>query len=304
MRKSTIFKIVALASLLLILSLVVWSFFIEPNRLTVNRVTLEIPNWSTKLDGLRVVTVSDIHAGSPFINEVKLDELVEKVNAEQPDVVVLLGDYIIQGIIGGKYMPPDVIAKHLGDLHARYGVFAVLGNHDWWGDGRSVMRELNKVGIRVLEDEFAQVDIKNQKLLIVGIPDLWTRRPKVAEIFKRIDAISSDDEKRAPLIAITHNPDIFPEIPARVSLTLTGHTHGGQVYLPFIGRPFIPSRFKQRYAIGHIVENGRHLFVTPGIGTSIIPMRFRVPPEISVLTLRSAAMQMTNAQNANENELQ
>jgi predicted MPP superfamily phosphohydrolase len=89
----------------------------------------------------------------------------------------------------------------------------------------------------------------------------------------------------APVLVFTHNPDIFVDIPPRVSLTLAGHTHGGQVYIPFIGRPIVPSHYGERFAIGHVVEGGRHLFVTPGLGTSIIPVRFLVPPEISVLTL-------------------
>ena len=92
----------------------------------------------------------------------------------------------------------------------------------------------------------------------------------------------------APLLAITHNPDVFTDMPDRVSLTLAGHTHGGQVALPLIGRPIVPSLHGQRYAAGWIVEENRHLFVTPGLGTNIIPVRFRVPPEISVLTLYPA----------------
>jgi predicted MPP superfamily phosphohydrolase len=89
------------------------------------------------------------------------------------------------------------------------------------------------------------------------------------------------------IIALTHNPDIFPEIPPNVELTLAGHTHGGQVDFPLIGRIVVPSDYGQRYAAGHVEERGKHLFVTTGIGTSIFPVRFRVPPEIAVLTLRS-----------------
>jgi predicted MPP superfamily phosphohydrolase len=89
----------------------------------------------------------------------------------------------------------------------------------------------------------------------------------------------------APVLAFTHNPDLFPEVPSRVSLTLAGHTHGGQVYLPLLGRLVVPSQFGERYAIGHVVENGRHLFVTAGVGTSILPVRFLVPPEISIIRL-------------------
>jgi predicted MPP superfamily phosphohydrolase len=90
------------------------------------------------------------------------------------------------------------------------------------------------------------------------------------------------------VLAFTHNPDVFPQVPHRVALTIAGHTHGGQVALPFVGRPVVPSKYGQRYAIGHVVEDARHLFVSPGIGTSVVPVRFQVPPEISVLTLRSA----------------
>jgi predicted MPP superfamily phosphohydrolase len=92
----------------------------------------------------------------------------------------------------------------------------------------------------------------------------------------------------APILALTHNPDVFPLLPpARASLTIAGHTHGGQVYVPLYGRPVVPSNYGARYAIGHVVEGGRHLFVTPGLGTSVIPVRFLVPPEISLLTLRA-----------------
>jgi len=87
----------------------------------------------------------------------------------------------------------------------------------------------------------------------------------------------------APVIAFTHNPELFPAIPGRIALTIAGHTHGGQIWLPFIGRPVISD---QPYAIGHIIDGGRHLFVRPGVGTSICPVRFGVPPGISLLTIK------------------
>jgi predicted MPP superfamily phosphohydrolase len=88
-----------------------------------------------------------------------------------------------------------------------------------------------------------------------------------------------------PVLLLTHNPDVFPDVPARVTLTLAGHTHGGQVALPILGRPVVPSRYGQRYADGLVMEDGRALFVSSGIGTSILPVRFRVPPEIAIVTL-------------------
>lgn len=109
--------------------------------------------------------------------------------------------------------------------------------------------------------------------------DLWTRGADVAASLKHVE---SDDD---PVLLLTHNPDIFPDVPPRVSLTLAGHTHGGQVNFPFFGRLVVPSRYGQRYAMGHVVEGGRHLFVSGGVGTSILPVRFRVPPEIVVITI-------------------
>ena len=116
---------------------------------------------------------------------------------------------------------------------------------------------------------------------LAGIGDFWEGRHDVGATLASVPL-------GQPVLAFTHNPDVFPEIPERVSLTVAGHTHGGQVYIPLVGRPVVPSRYGQRYAIGHIVENGRHLFVTPGLGTSIIPVRFLVPPEVSVLELQAA----------------
>jgi predicted MPP superfamily phosphohydrolase len=109
---------------------------------------------------------------------------------------------------------------------------------------------------------------------------LWTRPQLIAETIAKVP-------QGKPTIALTHNPDIFPRIPRSVPLLLAGHTHGGQVNLPLIGRPIEPSVFGQRYAAGHVFENDHHLFVTTGIGTSILPVRFRVPPEIVMLTLKS-----------------
>ena len=102
-----------------------------------------------------------------------------------------------------------------------------------------------------------------------------------------LDAALSRVPESEPVVLFTHNPDIFPQVPARVSLTVAGPTHGGQVYLPGLGRPIVPSEYGERFAIGHVVEDGRHLFVSPGLGTSILPVRFLVPPEVSVLRLLS-----------------
>jgi uncharacterized protein len=168
----------------------------------------------------------------------------------------------------------------LSHLAAPAGVFAVLGNHDWWLDAERVRGALEAVGIPVLEDSSRRVAWHNCHFWVAGVSDLWEGRHDIRAALENVP-------EDGPTLLFTHNPDIFPDVPPRVALTIAAHTHGGQVYLPGIGRPVVPSRFGERYAVGHIIEDRRHLFVSSGVGTSIIPVRFLVPPEISVLTLRS-----------------
>jgi uncharacterized protein len=260
--------------------LALWGFVFEPDRITIRQAEIALPVRTAAVDGLRLALVADLHAGAPHIKEEKLRRLVAAINAERPDLILLLGDYVIQGVRGGKFIEPERIAAAMQGLTAPLGVYAVLGNHDWWFDGVRVSRAFERGGIRVLENEAARVERNGEALWLVGVADLWTRRPDVAAALAQV----IDDE---PVILFTHNPDLFPQVPPRVALTLAGHTHGGQVNLPLVGRLVVPSKFGQRYADGHVVEEGRHLFVTSGVGTSIIPVRFRVPPEFVVLTLRA-----------------
>lgn len=272
----------ALAAVLFALG--VWAFWLEPASITVRRVHLEVTSWHAEHRGLKVAVLADLHVGSPHMGLGKLRRVVEHTNDERPDLVLLLGDFVIGGrghsggVLGGTFVEPEPVAAELGALRAPLGVFAVLGNHDWWFDGERVAAALKGAGVTVLENQAARVESGGRGFWLVGVADLWTRRPDIAGALGQVEG---DD----PVILLTHNPDIFPDVPPRVSLTLAGHTHGGQVNLPLLGRPVVPSRFGQRYAMGHVVEQGRHLFVSGGIGTSIIPVRFRVPPEIVILTL-------------------
>ena len=272
---------VTLAAILLLLgSLAFWSFLIEPNRLVLHEETIQLENWPRELNGLRVAVISDIHVGGPFIDEKKLRVIVARTNQLQPDLIVLLGDYMSPNSWHAHRVEPEVIAASLKDLRAPLGVYSVLGNHDWWYDGRKVRRALEENGIKVLDDEVAEVKWRDSSFWLAGLADLWTRPQHIPQTIAMVP-------QGKALIALTHNPDIFPRIPASVPLLLAGHTHGGQVNLPLIGRPIEPSDYGQRYAAGDIFENGHHLFVTTGIGTSILPVRFRVTPEIVLLTLSS-----------------
>ena len=260
--------------------LATWALVVEPDRLVVHRESLTPGAWPLALNGLRVVALGDIHAGSPHVDHRKLLEVVDRVNLQHPDLVLLLGDYVIHGVVGGRFVDAEPIARDLGRLRGRLGVFAVLGNHDWWWNGERVRAALEFAGIRALENQAVRIGDDNECLWVAGLADQWTRTP---DIEATLEPIPPED----PVLLLSHNPDVFPGVPARVSLTLAGHTHGGQVAIPLLGRPIVPSRFGSRYAAGLIEEGGRPLFVTTGLGTSILPVRFRVPPEIAVLTLNS-----------------
>ncbi len=280
-RRKTFLRLLA-ALILLGCALAAWAFVFEPDRVVVSETVLHLPGQPEVFGKIRLAVLSDIHAGSPHIKEDKLRLLVEKVNAASPDLILMLGDFVIQDVVGGQFVEPETIAARLRDLRAPLGVYAVLGNHDWWLDGERVGRALTGAGVRVVENEAARVEKDGQALWLAGLADLWTREPDIGGTLSKV----SDG---SPVVVLTHNPDIFPRIPPRAILTLAGHTHGGQVNLPVVGRPVVPSQFGQLYAQGHIEQGGRHLFVTSGVGTSIIPVRFRVPPEITVLTFDTRA---------------
>ncbi|WNZ58447.1 metallophosphoesterase [Microbulbifer sp. MKSA007] len=260
------------------LLLAVWAFIIEPASFRINEDDIVVDAWPKECNGLRVAILADLHVGSPYKGRKSLQNLVEAVNKSQPDLILLPGDFVIQGVVGGKFVPPEDAAGILKELKAPMGVFAVLGNHDWWLDAARVEQSLESQGISVLEDKSVSLVSSECKLRLVGISDFWEGPHDVKKAMQGID-------EGETVLAFTHNPDIFPELPAELSLTIAGHTHGGQVYLPFIGRPIVPSSYGQRFAIGHIVEGDKHLYVSPGVGTSILPVRFLVPPEVTVLSI-------------------
>jgi predicted MPP superfamily phosphohydrolase len=272
---------IALTVLLLFLTCIsVWSFLIEPNRLVIRHESISINNWPKELNDLKIAVIADIHAGSWCIDNEKLRQIVERTNQLQPDVIVVLGDYMSENGWTSDRVGPEVFAPVLKDFRAPLGVYSVLGNHDWWWKGERVRGGLEANGIKVLDNEVTEVKTRGTSLWLAGLGDLWTRPQQIEATIVKVP-------EGQPLIALTHNPDIFPRIPKRVPLLLAAHTHGGQVRLPIIGTAIVPSNYGDRYVRGHVVENDHHLFVTSGIGTSILPLRFGVPPEIVLLTIKS-----------------
>jgi predicted MPP superfamily phosphohydrolase len=254
----------------------------EPRRLELPEHTLELDHWPPALDGLRVALVSDLHAGGPHVREDRLEAVVDAVHAARPDLVLLLGDYVDTDVTGSRRIPPDVVAGILARLRAPAGTVAVLGNHDWLHEGRLMADALRGAGVTLLENAAVRVRARGEVLWLAGLADYTKRQARVGEALSAVP----DGE---PVLLLSHNPDVFPYVPERVALTLSGHTHGAQIDLPVLSRRVIPSRFGNRYKGGHVVEHGRQLFVSRGIGESSHPIRFNAPPEVPVLRLASRA---------------
>jgi predicted MPP superfamily phosphohydrolase len=242
----------------------------------VRRIDVPLERWPSALDGLTVAVVADLHAGAPHVN---LERIVAKVSGARPDLIALVGDYADPSGPFGEPVAPEEVAEALGRLHAPLGTFAVLGNHDWHHFGERVPRALRGAGIEVLENDAVAVEHRGAVVWIAGLADMRERNadPTVA--------LAMVPESQ-PLIALTHDPDMFPQLRDRAAVTLAGHTHGGQIGLPLLRRAMAPTR--HGYTGGEVREGGGYMYVSRGIGTTGLPIRLAAPPEIAVLRLRSA----------------
>ena len=249
--------------------------------LDVTRYRLKPRGWPSG-QKLNISVIADVHAGGPNMRVERIREIVDASNALRPDIVLLLGDFVATHRFVTEPVPAPVWAAELSRLNAPLGVHAILGNHDWWFHEAEIRLALKRVGIPVMENDAVLLGEPGARFWLAGLGDqlavpLGQGRFRGADDLPATMArIASDD----PVILMVHEPDIFTKVPDRVSLTLAGHTHGGQMRVPFLWPAFVPSQYGARFAYGHIVEGGRDLIVSGGLGTSIVPMRIGVPPEI------------------------
>ena len=276
-----------------------YAFGIEPHyRLVVTRYAVLPRNWPAGLK-LKLAIVADLHVGDPFMSLARVEEIVDVANSLGADAILLLGDYKTGRYWRVRPLPPSEWAAILARLKAPLGVHAVLGNHDWWGDraaqrdrkGPTIVRQaLEESGLPVYENDVVRLEKDGAPFWLAGLGDqiaFVTGEERGRPSFAGVDDLDGTLAKitdDAPVILLAHEPDIFPRVPDRVALTLSGHTHGGQVRL-FGYSPIVPSAFGNRYAYGLVVEDGRNLVVSGGLGCSIMPVRFGVPPEIVVVEL-------------------
>jgi uncharacterized protein len=270
-------------------------------RLRVTQYDIDPPQWPKGFP-LRIAAIADLHACEPWMTVDRIHRIVARTNALKPDIIVLLGDYVAGVRQVTRFIPANEWAPALGELKAPLGVHAVLGNHDWWDDhevqragkGTTVARrELERAGIPVYENDALRLSKDGKPFWIAGLGDQLAYLP--ARRFRPVPRIGVDDLSAtlgkvtddAPVILMAHEPDVVMRVPKRVSLTLSGHTHGGQVRL-FGWAPVVPSRYGSRFAYGHAREQC-DLVVSGGLGCSIMPFRLGMPPEIVLVTLGGKA---------------
>jgi predicted MPP superfamily phosphohydrolase len=249
--------------------------------LDVTRYRLKPRNWPAG-QKLTISVIADLHAGGPNMGLDRIRGIVDTSNALRADIVLLLGDFVATHKFVTEPIPAPVWAAELSRLKAPLGVHAILGNHDWWFHQADIRLALKRVGIPVMENDAVLIGERGARFWLAGIGDqlaipLGQGRFRGADDLPATLAMIGSNE---PVILMVHEPDIFTKVPDRVSLTLAGHTHGGQIRVPFMWPAFVPSQYGARFAYGHIVEGGRDLIVSGGLGTSVVPMRIGVPPEI------------------------
>ncbi len=273
-KNKKIWLIIAALAIAFFALFLLWSIRIEPDMLVLKKVDLYLPNWDKENSGLKIAVISDMHIGTKYVTHKKIDKIVKKANDSNPDIIFLTGDFDSKEIKKAN-MDEKKLSEQLGALKAPLGVVAVLGNHDF-SPPETVSDILKNANIKVLQNETINVENNGKKFQVVGLKDLWKFEKDATAYAAKINA-------EEPTILLSHNPDIFPKVPDNVSLTLSGHVHGGQITLPFLGGIFTCSKFGQRYIKGHIVENGKHIFVSNGIGGNYFP-RFMNPPEVVLIT--------------------
>ncbi len=217
----------------------------------------------------------------------RVRDVVDTAQSLNSDLVVILGDYFATHRFITEHVPHAAWAAELGRLKAKHGVYAILGNHDWWYDVDGVRAALHQVRIPLMSNDAVLLGAPGAKFWLAGIDDQLAHYVG-HKTFRGEDdlpgtlaKVKTDD----PVILLVHEPDIFTQVPPRVALTLAGHTHGGQIVFPFMPPLWTPSAYGARYAYGHIVEQDRHMIVSGGLGTSKVPLRLGVTPEIVRVTL-------------------
>jgi predicted MPP superfamily phosphohydrolase len=267
-----------------------YAVVLEPGfRLVVQEYRLSLPGWEGR-PPLTLCLLSDPHCCEPWMPLARLRRIVQVANALRPDIHVVLGDLPAHHPFVSARVPMPAAVSVLAQLEAPLGRFAALGNHDWWDDLEVQRRGSGRPAIEGLLNQAGITVLANAARLLPHGKGVWLCGTDSTQAFGMgggaddLDGTVAQVRGDAPAILLAHEPDIFPRVPPRLGLTLSGHTHGGQLRV-FGHSPMVPSRYGNRYAYGVVEEAGRRLIVSGGLGCSILPLRLGVPPELTLVRL-------------------
>ncbi len=272
--KLRLYQKLALALSILLLA-VYYVHDLEPSWIEVRSVSLSLPHLAPEFSGYRIVQLSDIHADR-WMTAQRIQKVVDRVNKMHPDLVVLTGDFVTRN--PQKFAPNLSVLKALKPMDK---TLAILGNHDAWTDPDLVQTTLETAGVDVLSNQVITLNRALAQLHISGVDDVWAQRDRLNEVLAALPTTGA-------AILLAHEPDFADTSAAtgRFDLQLSGHSHGGQVRLPFVKKFFPPLAYKYpmgQYQVGSMIQ-----YTNRGLGSSGIPIRFNCRPEITIFTLKSA----------------
>jgi predicted MPP superfamily phosphohydrolase len=232
-------------------------------------------DWPANQPSLKMMLVSDIHVAGPDMSPERLQRIVNQINGANPDIVAFAGDFVSDKRTATTLYTVDQALAPLGNLAPGMGSFAVLGNHDHWRNVKAVTDGLADVGITLLSNRATEIG----PIALGGIDDDFTNHSNVPVVLAQMSTLQG-----VP-IYLSHSPDITPDIPNKESIILAGHTHCGQIVIPLIGALAYMSKYGDRYACGQIEEDGKTIFVSAGLGTSLLPLRLGAVPDMWMITV-------------------
>lgn len=252
-----------------------WCYWTAIDEPVVREAEVRLRDWPAGEPPVRAVLISDLHVAGPDMPPSRLAQIVEQIGALRPDLVLIAGDLVSDKRVATRtYSLTEAVAP-LRALRPRLGTFAVLGNHDHWRNAPEARSALQRIGVRALDNEAARAG----PVVIGGLDDAYTGQddlPSTAAAMRRAGGVR---------VLLSHSPDPFPAVPPDIPLMFAGHTHCGQIRLPLVGAVSYMSEHGERYACGRIEEAGKTLFVSAGLGTSILPLRLMARPDLWVVTI-------------------
>jgi uncharacterized protein len=261
------------------------SVLIEPNRPVIERKEIALRRWPVQLEGFTIALISDLHY-DPHFSAHPLRASVGMVNGLHPDLIAITGDFVTQPLVSDDdekaASAAEPCSQLVGEMRATHGVWAVLGNHDWFTDPVVVSNALRAQGVRILGNSATPIEVNGSRFWLAGVNDVMSQ---TADLHATLSGVPSDE----PTVMLVHEPDFADRVARHpVDLQLSGHSHGGQVRFPFLPPLYLPHLAKKYYQ-GLYKIGDLTLYTNRGLGTIVVPVRIDCPPEITWITLRRAA---------------